>query len=74
MVVDKIIVVAVSVLIALAIAAGGSMVIASCDDQTGGYPTPQVHVDVDHPKTKKPKSKTPKAPSVPKQRTRSGAR
>lgn len=45
MVVDKIIVVAVSVLIALAIAAGGSMVIASCDDQTGGYPTPQLRSD-----------------------------
>lgn len=45
MVVDKIIVVAVSVLIALAIAAGGSMVIAACDDQTGGYPTPMVNDD-----------------------------
>lgn len=72
--VDKLTIFVTGFLIAAAIAVGGSMVIASCENQDGGYPTPQVHVDVDHPKAKKPKAKAPKAPSVPKQRTRSGAR
>lgn len=43
--VDKLTIFVTGFLIAAAIAAGGSMVIAACDDQTGGYPTPMVRGD-----------------------------
>lgn len=42
MVMDKIVVVAVALLLWAAILLGGSMLLGACDDQTGGYPTPVV--------------------------------
>lgn len=45
MVMDKIVVVAVAVLLWVAILLGGSMLLGSCDDQSGGYPTPQLRSD-----------------------------
>lgn len=45
MVKDKILHAALALVTALAIAVGGSAVIASCDDQDGGYPTPQLRSD-----------------------------
>lgn len=43
--VDKLTIFVTGFLIAAAIAAGGSMVIASCENQDGGYPTPMVNED-----------------------------
>lgn len=45
MTVDRIIAVAASVLIALTIAVGGTLVLGACDDQDGGYPTRMVRSD-----------------------------
>lgn len=42
MVVDKIKTIAVTVVVFLAVALGSSALLASCEDQTGGYPTPSL--------------------------------